>query len=80
MYAIIREGDGNFYTSMVFGYYKTSDDFDYKNRFWIVLNKSKTALIKQHVLQQNTDQSSCFTDLYCYYLQNKGIYTVILDF
>ena len=20
------------------------------------------------------------TDLYCYYLQNKGIYTVILDF
>ena len=54
MYAIIREGDGNFYTSMVFGYYKTSDDFDYKNRFWIVLNKSKTALIKQHVFQQNT--------------------------
>ena len=54
MYAIIREGDGNFYTSMVFGYYKTSDDSDYKNRFWIVLNKSKTALIKQHVLQQNT--------------------------
>lgn len=54
MYAIIREGDGNFYTSMVFGYYKTSDDSDYKNRFWIVLNKSKTALMKQHVLQQNT--------------------------
>ena len=54
MYAIIREGDGNFYTSMVFGYYKTSDDSDYKNRFLIVLNKLKTALIKQHVLQQNT--------------------------
>ena len=44
MYAIIREGDGNFYTSLVFGYYKSSDDSDYKNRFWIVLNKSKTAL------------------------------------
>ena len=54
MYAIIREGDGNFYTSLVFGYYKSSNDSDYKNRFWIVLNKSKTALIKQHVLQQNT--------------------------
>ena len=65
MYAIIREGDGNFYTSMVFGDYKASDDFDYKNRFWIVLNKSKTALMKQHVLQQNTDSSSCFTDFIC---------------
>ena len=54
MYAIIREGDGKFYTSMVFGYYKSSDDSDYKNRFWIVLNKEKTALVKQHVLQQNT--------------------------
>ena len=54
MYAIIREGDGKFYTSMVFGYYKSSDDSDYKNRFWIVLNKAKTALVKQHVLQQNT--------------------------
>ena len=54
MYAIIREGDGKFYTSMVFGYYKCSDDTDYKNRFWIVLNKAKTALVKQHVLQQNT--------------------------
>ncbi len=54
MYAIIREGDGKFYTSMVFGYYKSSDNSDYKNRFWIVLNKAKTALIKQHVLQQNT--------------------------
>ena len=54
MYAIIREGDGKFYTSMVFGYYKSSDDFDYKNRFWIVLNKAKTDLIKQSVLQQNT--------------------------
>ena len=54
MYAIIREGDSKFYTSMVFGYYKSSDDFDYKNRFWIVLNKAKTDLIKQSVLQQNT--------------------------
>ena len=55
MYAIIREGNGKFYTSMVFGYYKSSNDSDYKNRFWIVLNKAKTALIKQSVLQQNTE-------------------------
>ena len=55
MYAMIREGDGNFYTSMVFGYYKSSDDFDYENRFWVVLNKAKTSLVKQHVLQQGTE-------------------------
>lgn len=54
MYAIIREGDGQFYTSMVFGYYRSSDKSDYKNRFWIVLNKEKNALIKQHVFKQNT--------------------------
>ncbi len=54
MYAIIREGNGKFYTSMVFGYYTSSDNSDCKNRFWIVLNKAKTALVKQHVLQQNT--------------------------
>ena len=50
MYAIIREGDGRFYTSMVFGYYQSFN----KKRFWIVLNKSKTALIKQPMMQQNT--------------------------
>lgn len=54
MYAIIREGDGRFYTSMVFGYYKSSDEFDYENRFWIILNKEKTALIKQPTLQPDT--------------------------
>ena len=54
MYAIVREGEGKFYTSMVFGYYKSSDKTDLNNRYWIVLNKAKTALVKQHVLQQNT--------------------------
>lgn len=54
MYAIVREGNGKFYTSMVFGYYQSSDYADYKNRFWIVLNKAKTALVKQQVFQQNT--------------------------
>lgn len=55
MYAIIREGDGKFYTSMVFGCYKSADRCDYTNRFWIVLNKEKSALIKQPVLEQNTE-------------------------
>ena len=54
MYAIVREGDGKFYTSMVFGYYKDTNKPIYKNKFWIVLNKEKTALIKQNVLQPNT--------------------------
>lgn len=54
MYAMIREGNGRFYSSMVFGFYKTSDPSDYKNRYWIVLNKEKTELIKQYVYQQNT--------------------------
>ena len=51
MYAIIREGDGKFYTSLVFGYYKSSEATDYINRFWVVLNKAKTALVKQCVWQ-----------------------------
>ena len=54
MYAIIREGNGSFYTSMVFGYYKSSNYDDYKNSFYIVLNKEKKALIKQPVFQQDT--------------------------
>lgn len=54
MYAIIREGNGQFYTSMVFGFYMPSKDDTYKDRYWIVLNKEKTALIKKNALQQNT--------------------------
>lgn len=54
MYAIVREGNGKFYTSTVFGYYKSSDKSNYNNRFWIVLNKAKTALVKQPVYQPNT--------------------------
>jgi len=54
MYAIIREGAGKFYTSMVFGYYQSLDASDYKSRSWIILNKEKTALIRQPFLQQNT--------------------------
>lgn len=49
MYAIVREGNGRFYTSMVFGYYNIHDV-----RYWIILNKEKTRLIKQHMLQPDT--------------------------
>ena len=54
MYAIIREGNGNFYTSMVFGYYKQHDETDYKNSFYIVLDKAKKTLIKQPIFQKDT--------------------------
>lgn len=51
MYAIVREGNGRYYTSMVFGYYdKSRNSNDYKHRYWVVLNKEKTALINQATL------------------------------
>lgn len=54
MYAIVRQGDGKFYTSTVFGYYQPEDQSDYRNRFWVILNREKTALIKQPVFQPDT--------------------------
>ena len=62
MLAIIRKGNGEYYTSLVFGYYsdKASDDDNYQryldsiyNRFYIVLDESKTKLIKQVVFDKN---------------------------
>lgn len=51
MFAIVREGNGQYYTSMVFGYYdKGRNSNDYKHRYWVVLNKEKTALINQATL------------------------------
>lgn len=51
MYAIVREGNGQYYTSMVFGYYdKGRNSNDYKHRYWVVLNKEKNALINQSVI------------------------------
>ena len=57
MYAIIRDGKGNYYTSVVFGFYqKITAENDYQryleqvhNRWFIVLDRSKTKLIKQVV-------------------------------
>ena len=62
MLAMIRKGNGEYYTSLVFGYYSyiEPNDDDYQryldgiyNRFYIVLDESKTKLIKQVVFDKN---------------------------
>lgn len=55
MYAFVREADGKFYMSKVFGYFDCrKDKIDYYHRYWIVLNREKNALIKQSVFLENT--------------------------
>lgn len=57
MYAIIKQANGQTYTSMVFGYYcpiKSRDDYErylesIHNQFYIVLNKAKTQFVKLYV-------------------------------
>ena len=62
MQAIIRQGNGKYYTSAVFGYYNnvTSED-DYQrylesihSPYYIVFNEDKTQLIKLPVFQKGT--------------------------
>lgn len=62
MLAIIRKGNGQYYTSLVFGYYSVSSSIedDYQkyldsiyNQFYIVLDESKHKLIKQTVFDRN---------------------------
>lgn len=53
MYAMIRLGKGQYYTSMVFGYYRSSLPHDYAHQFWVVLNQEKTELILQPVFLRN---------------------------
>ena len=58
MYAIVRNKDGSHYTSVVFGYFcKITSTDDYKrylegihNRFYVVLNEAKDALIKKYII------------------------------
>lgn len=45
MYAIIRQGDGKYYTSVVFGY---------NRRRYIVLDEKKSKLVKQPLYEPNT--------------------------
>lgn len=51
VYAIIRNGDGTFYTSTVFGRYQTGSDQTHRNLLWIVLNAQKDRLIAQPLLR-----------------------------
>ena len=62
MQAIIRQGNGKYYTSAVFGYYKsvTSED-DYQrylesvhSPYYVVFNEDKTVLIKCPIFQEGT--------------------------
>jgi len=47
MYGIVRTGNGNYYTSIIFGFYRGES---YSKNFWLVLNQEKTSLTKQCVL------------------------------
>ncbi|SDP38793.1 hypothetical protein SAMN05216366_11646 [Selenomonas ruminantium] len=53
MYAIINKGDGQYYTSTVFAYYEDNNNDDGEIDCWdwyyIVLNESRTALVKHYV-------------------------------
>lgn len=55
MYGIIRQGDGKYYLSMVFGYTCTCPE-DTKNRiydqYYLVLNEEKTGLKKQYIFDR----------------------------
>ena len=62
MYAIVRQGNGKYYTSTVFGYFhdvKSADDYQrYLERihspYYIVWNEKKTHLVKVFAMQPNT--------------------------
>ena len=62
MYAIIRQGEGKYYISAVFGYFhdvKSTDDYQrYLERiyspYYIVWNEEKTHLVKVFAMQPNT--------------------------
>ncbi len=57
MYAIIRKGNGEYYTSMVFGCYcEVTETDEYKkylqeihNRFYIIFDENKELLIKKYI-------------------------------
>lgn len=64
MYAIIRQGNGKFYTTMVFGYYDyPKNKWDYKHRYCVVLNEEKNGLILQPMFAEKGLVSTViFTD------------------
>lgn len=60
MYAIVRQGNGKYYLSAVFGYYKhitATEEFaryhqQYYSQYYIVFNEEKTALIRQYTFDR----------------------------
>ncbi|MBQ8496987.1 MAG: hypothetical protein IJ489_05975 [Clostridia bacterium] len=55
MYAIIRLGNGKFYTSPVFGYYKNpAQADDYFSYYYIVFNRENDRLIRCDEMEQDT--------------------------
>ena len=63
MHAIIRKGNGKYYVSAVFGYFRSvpkDDSYEEYIRcsrypYYIVWNEEKTALIKKHQFVQDTE-------------------------
>ncbi len=64
MHALIRQGNGKYYVSAVFGYYKNitaADGYErylqsIRNPYWIVWNEAKNRLVKWHASDPNTPQ------------------------
>ena len=62
MHAIIRLGNGEYYTSAIFGHYDNvtaTDDYErylqqIHSRYYIVLNKEKTSLVKVYEFEPDT--------------------------
>ncbi|MGN1134004.1 MAG: hypothetical protein ACI4RN_06065 [Oscillospiraceae bacterium] len=62
MHALIRQGNGDYYVSYVFGYYRNitaTDDYEryiesIHNPYWIVWNENKTKLIKLLEMEPDT--------------------------
>ncbi len=68
MHVIVRQGNGKYYVSAVFGIYRDTDEekddflLDDKSAYYIILNEEKTALVRQY-----------YTD----YSINYGIRTIL---
>lgn len=62
MYAIVRQGNGKYYTSTVFGYFhdvKSTDDYQrylekIHSSYYVVWNEEKTHLVKVFAMEPNT--------------------------
>lgn len=94
MYAIIRQGNGKFYTTMVFGYYDyPKNEWDYMHRYCVVLNEEKNGLILQPVFaEKELVPTVIFTDndesnwkkindniMSVFFLPTEELYNWVLD-